>query len=91
MLGDVAIGLGEFGCHDAVDVTRCWTLINANRDLFGFACYFNSGQNSRADWRMIPAVYAADPAVTTYVDAGGSIASANRLSAGKQMFLASAA
>jgi hypothetical protein len=85
------IGLGEFGCHDAVDVTRCSTLVNANRDLFGFACYFNSGQNSRADWRMIPAVYAADPAVTSYVDAGGSIASANRLSAGKQMFLASAA
>jgi hypothetical protein len=82
------IGLGEFGCHDAIDLSKCWSLINDNRDLFGFACYFNSGQNSRADWRMIPTTYAPDPAVTSYTDAGGSIASANRLGVGKQMFTA---
>jgi len=82
------LGLGEFGCHDAIDMQRCWTLISDNRDLFGYACYFNSGQNSRADWRLIPAVYAPDPAVTSYTDLGGSIASANRLSVGKQIFAA---
>jgi hypothetical protein len=83
------LGIGEFGCHDAIDMQKCWTIIKDNRDLFGYACHFNSGQNSRADWRMIPATYAPDPAVTSYVDNGGSIASANRLSVGKQIFAAS--
>lgn len=84
------IGIGEFGCHDAIDILKCWALIDANRDLFAYACYFNSGQNSRADWRLVPATHPPDPAVTSYNDRGGSIDSANRLSAGKQMFVACA-
>lgn len=80
------IGLGEFGCHDDVDLLRCWSIISANRDLFAYACHFNSGQNSRADWRMIPADYPPDPAVTSYRDTGGSAVSAARLAAGKRMF-----
>jgi hypothetical protein len=80
------IGHGEFGCHDDIDIQRCWTLINNNSDLFAYSCHFNSGQNSRADWRMIPQGYAPDPAVTSYNDNGGSAASARRLTAGRQMF-----
>jgi hypothetical protein len=85
------LGLGEFGCHNDLDITRSWKLIQDNKDLFGYACHFNSGQNSRADWRMTPNGYPPDPAVTSYVDKGGSAASAARLAAGKQMFTASAA
>ena len=84
------VGLGEFGCHDDIDMARCWKLIQDNKDLFAYACQFNSGQNSRADWRMIPAGYPSDPAVTTYTDTGGCITSAKRLAAGKLMFTASA-
>lgn len=84
------IGLGEFGCHDDIDIDRCWQLVQDNRDLFAYSCHFNSGQNSRADWRMTPDGYPPDPAVTTYTDMGGSVASANRLAAGTRMFIASA-
>ncbi len=85
------IGLGEFGCHDDVDINKCWNIIANNRDIFAFACHFNSGQNSRADWRMTPRGYPSDPAVTSYTDLGGSEASARRLAAGKQMFIGSTA
>jgi hypothetical protein len=83
------IGIGEFGCHDDVDINRCWALIRDNQDIFAYACHFNSGQNSRADWRMTPNGYAPDPAVTSYVDKGGSLTSAKRLAAGRAMFTAS--
>jgi hypothetical protein len=82
------VGLGEFGCHDDLDLEKCWALINQNRDLFAYANHFNSGQNSRADWRMIPLGYAPDPAVSSYTDKGGSAASERRLTAGKRMFAA---
>jgi hypothetical protein len=85
------VGLGEFGCHDDLDLERCWALINQNRDIFAYAAYFNSGQNSRADWRMIPVGYPLDPAVTSYTDQGGTVASERRLAAGKRMFVATPA
>lgn len=85
------IGLGEFGCHDAEDLQRCWNLIRQNSDIVAYACYFNSGQNSRADWRMIPEGYPPDPAVTSYADKGGTAKSQAKLDAGKQMFNAVAA
>jgi len=84
------IGLGEFGCHDDVDIDKCWKLIDDNRDLFAYACHFNSGQNSRADWRMTPVGYAPDPAATSYTHMGGWAASAPRLPAGCRMFTGSA-
>jgi hypothetical protein len=80
------IGLGEFGCHDAEDLQRCWNLIAQNSDIFAYAAYFNSGQNSRADWRMIPDGYPPDPAVTSYVDQGGTAKSQAKLDFGKKMF-----
>lgn len=80
------IGFGEFGCHDDIDLMKCWAVIGANTDLFAYGSHFNSGQNSRADWRMIPQSYPPDPAVTSWNDKGGSAASANRLSAGRQIF-----
>ncbi len=72
------IGLGEFGCHDDLDIDRCWKLVEDNRDLFAYACHFNSGQNSRADWRMTPVGYAPDPAVTSYTDMGGSLSGVSK-------------
>jgi len=52
-----SIGLGEWGCHTAEDVRRCWNLCATNCDIVNISVYYNSAQNSRANWLLVPDAY----------------------------------
>lgn len=82
-----ALGCGEFGVIDGAEMTACWQVIRANRDIWGVATYFNSMVNSDHDWRCIPANYPAGNPTSSkgLVDFGGDAQSAGRLAAFKTM------
>ncbi|MBC7581603.1 hypothetical protein H7097_01910 [Aeromicrobium sp.] len=52
-----SLGVGEFGVSSAPEMTNSWNVIHTNRDMFGYANYFNSLANSVYDWRLIPSNY----------------------------------
>lgn len=54
-----AIGIGEFSATTAEEVTACWVVARDNRDILGIMSYFNSANNSRWNWRLIPNGYPA--------------------------------
>lgn len=82
-----AMGLGEFGVIDDSQMTACWQVIRANRDIMAVVNYFNSQNNSDHEWRVIPADYpAGNPTGSKgLVDFGGNAQSAGRLAAFKTM------
>jgi hypothetical protein len=82
-----ASGCGEFGVIDGPELTACWQVMRANRDIWVIANYFNSFANSDHEWRLIPADYPAQNATNSsgLVDFGGDANSAARLAAFKTM------
>jgi len=50
-------------------LTACWNIMRDNRDIVTTVNYFNSAQNSRWDWRLVPSDYPAvsgNPALTEF-------------------------
>lgn len=87
--GVKSIGAGEFGTTTGTELTASWNVMHDNRDIFGYANYFNSLANSQWDWRLIPSDY---PIYETGnpLDEGGSATSQARLDAFKAAVIQSA-
>jgi hypothetical protein len=85
--GVQASGCGEFGAIDGTELTACWQVMRANRDIWCIANYFNSFANSDHEWRLIPSTYPAynGTAPNGFVDFGGNAQSQGRLNAFKTM------
>lgn len=74
------LGAGEWSTTQAAEAYKVWEVLRANRDIFCIANYFNSGANSKWEWRLIPGNYpqnATPWALTQYspgngVEIGGS-------------------
>lgn len=80
--GVKAVGAGEFGTTTADELTKSWRVMHDNRDIWGYANYFNSLANSRWDWRLIPLGYpVTDP--DNPLDKGGTVETQARLDAFK--------
>ncbi len=86
-----AAGAGEYGVIDGPEMTACWQVMRANRDVWAIGNYFNSLANSDHDWRLVPATYpdstySSDKVNSTgqrFQDLGGDTQSAGRLAAYK--------
>lgn len=81
-----AAGAGEYGVIDGSEMTACWQVMRANRDIWCISNYFNSMNNSDHEWRVIPADYPASSYESSkgLRDLGGDAQSAGRLAAFKQ-------
>lgn len=82
------LGVGEFGTATGPELTASWNVINSNKDLMGYANYFNSLANSDFDWRLIPSNYPIY-APENELDQGGSAESQARLDAFKAALIES--
>lgn len=51
------LGAGEYSTTQYAEMDAVWAVVRANRDIFCILNYFNSGQNSKWEWRLIPANY----------------------------------
>lgn len=54
-----AVGCGEFGTTTPEEMYNSWDVMRTNRDIWAISNYFNSFNNSRWDWRLIPDSYPA--------------------------------
>lgn len=50
--GVAELGIGEWGTYTAQGLTDAGQVLLEHADRFGFACWFNSVRNSRADWLL---------------------------------------
>jgi hypothetical protein len=83
------LGVGEFGTATGPELTNSWRIIQDNRDMFGYANYFNSLANSDFDWRLIPDSYPIY-SPSNSLDLGGTPVSEARLNAFKAALAESA-
>lgn len=73
-----AIGFGEMGNVTLANWDKTIEQLLTNRDIIAYACTFNNFQNSKWDWRHIPANYPVYNATNQHglVDYGGDSLSA---------------
>lgn len=50
-------GIGEWSVTQYPEATKVWEFLRTRRDKFVYANYFNSGQNSKWEWRLIDGDY----------------------------------
>lgn len=87
----VLLGFGEIGTADGPEWTRTCQMSFDNRDVVVSLAYFDSGANSKWEWRLIPDAYPVTsqidfkPNNTTYTnEVGGTIFTEERLVAFRQ-------
>lgn len=90
---DAVVGFGEFSATTADEIDRVATVLFANRHNVVWASCFNSAQNSRFPWRLIPDGYPPDQHPPSkggaLIDFGGNVGSESRLNAYVRLLVAS--